>query len=398
MKTIGQLKDGVAGLLQGTDLDNVTNINGALERAARLTIQRAAIPEASGRQNYSLYGGVIDYPAPVTIFGGSITDLRPQGISRTPLDYVYKQPIQQFDRTKAFLPNGYQLTFEYNKGTPIMRVVQTRTLPQVVLDQMYVTTGWVTGGSASALVEDDTIYYQAPSSLRFLLTGASSGYMEKTLPNPLNISKYEDIGVMFLAIQIPSTAALTDLTSIEMRIGSDSANYNAVTATQGFLGAFQVGNFLLVAFDLATSSQVGTPNFSAIKYVRATFTTANTIINMHVGGLFISLPSSHELLFESNAIFMNTLGVLSQTISGDNDTIILNDAAYTIYEMECAITIALQNGGSLSNGVIAGLNQDLNGIRSLRTGAVVQLGLYDYYRADNPSQVIRTVGNWYNDN
>lgn len=392
MKTVGNLKDSVAGLLTGTSLDNVTGLNGALQRAARTLVQKAFIPEASSKDDIILYDGVIDYAVNPLMFGGTLNDLRPQGISRSAIDYVYKKPIEQFDRTKALLPNGYMVTFEWDKGTPIMRVTQTKSAAKILLDPMNSITGWSAGGTASTPVVDSTAFYQTPGSLRFNLTGAGAGYIEKTFTSPVDLTTYQGVGVQFLAIETPSA---TNLTSIEIRLGSDSANYYSVTQTAGFLGAWKTGEFLLVAFDLAGATSVGTPVITTMQYTRITINHAAALTNFRAGYFFMSLPSLHQLLYSTAAIFLVS-GTLSNNITDDNDQIVLSDPAYTLYEYESALTVALQQGGSLSSGLAQTLNQQLHGTRA-RNGAVIQLGLYDLYRAENPSEKIESVGNWYDD-
>lgn len=381
---IANLKDGVAGLLQDTNLDSFFNVNGAIERATRTLLQRADIPEASGRQQLTLYSGVYDYLAPTDIFGGSLVDVRPQGISRSPNDYVYKQPVELFDRTKHLLPNGYQVTFETRKGVGISRIATPKTFVKAILDRMDVTTGWTAAGSASGLTEDDTVYYESPASLRFLLTGASTGTLTKAITST-DLSDYEDVGVIFLAIRTPS---ITNLTSIEVKIGSSASAYNNVSETEGFLGAWTVDDWLLVAFDLAGASQTGTPDFSHIDYVQVSVTHSGTITNFRVGGLWISLPSPHEMLYQTNSIFQHEDLTITNRIQDDNDVILLNEAAYNIFEHEVAYTLALQGGGTSANGVLQTINAALNGVGN-------KLGLYDLYRADNPSEEVRTVGSYY---
>lgn len=392
MYVVAQLKDRIAGLLTGVDITKVPDVNGAIERAARVMAQKISIPEATNRAVVTLYDSVFDYTAPSTIFGGSVVDIRPQGVSRTPLDYVYRQPIALFDRTKCFLPNGVAVTFEYDNGVPRMRVVSVRTTPSIMLDPMTATTGWVAGGTASGLVLDQTVYYQSPGSLRFNLTGAGSGYIEKTLQSSVNMTAYNGVGVVFLAID---TQDIIDLTSFSIRLGSSSVNYVTVSATQGFIGAFQVNDWTLVAFNLAGASTTGSPNFAAIQYVRAIATTTASIVNMRFGNLFAALPSPYEILYKSAAVF-SANGVPSSQITSDNDTIILNDQAYTILEHEGAIATYMNGGGTAANAQVASLEGALNGARA-KNGAVLNLGLYDLYRADNPSEVLETIGNWYTD-
>lgn len=382
MRSVADLKDSVAGLLTGTNLDNTTNLDGAIERSARTLVQKAYVNEASGRQPYMIYDQVFDYLAPETIFGGSIVDFAPQGVDRTPLDQVYRQQIEAFDQTKCYLPNGVQLTFTYQSGVPIVRVAETRAKQAAVLDWMNATSGWAAGGSASGLAVDSTVYYRSPGSLRFNLAGAGTGYIEKTLSNPLNLSTYERVGVAFLAFFTPSATSLTDLS---VRIGSSSADYDSLSVTEGFLGAWLANDFLLAAFDMSLASSAGTPDWSAIDYIRASATTSAGINNLRFGGLFIALPSPYEMLYQSAAIFLESDGTLSETITSDNDLLTLNSAAYTLMEYETALGILLQNGGSITAGLAQEYNNKLN---------APQGGLYALYRARQPSQEISEIGSW----
>ena len=88
--------------------------------------------------------------------------------------------------------------------------------------------------------------------------------------------------------------------------------------------------------------------------------------------------------------------MVSNSITDTTDQIILNDSAYSIYEYECALSCLQQTGGSLSDSTMGQIEGILNGTRT-RTGIVVTLGLYDLYRAENPTENLNKVGNWYND-
>ena len=385
MKNVGQLKDGVAGLLQATSLDNITNLNGAIERAARILSQNVDIPEASARSALTLYDEVYDYVAPTDIFGGTLIDLRPQGISRVESDSVFRGSVSKFDRTKHLLPNGYDVAFEYNKGTPLIRVAQTKTKARTVIDTLQETTDWTAAGSASALTKDETIYYKSPSALRFLLTGSSTGTLTKTLSSPLSMAAYEDVGVVFLAIRTPSTSSLTNIT---IRIGSDSSNYDSVTETDGFLGSWTINEWLLVAFDMSGSTSTGTPDWSAIDYIQIRIAHTATITNFYVGYLFAALPSPHELIYKTAAIF-NHSSTLSNTITDDNDTVLLGDAAFNLFEHEAALSIAFQSGGTFASGVVQNL-------RAILYGAGNEPGLYSRYKSSEPGDTIRFQSSYYN--
>lgn len=396
LRTVGEFKESIAGILTGTDLDDVTNLNIALERAARTLVQRAKMPEATARLAFNLYNGVIDYPSDQAMFGTQIIDMRPQGISRVPTDFPYKDTLVRFDRTKRYSPNGHTLTFEYNNGVPIMRAVSPYPTQRIIIDPMSTTTGWAVGGNASALAVDSTAFYQSPAALRFNLgVSSSQGYIEKTLTTAIDLTAYQGVGVGFLAVELPSA---THITSIGMRLGSSNANYYDVSNTQGFLGAWIAGKYLLIAFDLALATTIGTPIITKMSYVRVYVNTDSTVMpNMRVGGLWISLPSPTEIIYQTAGFFISSAtGLLSQKITTDNDFITLNDAGYLLYEHEGAMAVVMQAGGTLASGIGASLSGKLNGART-RTGAVIELGLYDLYRADNPSQALESYDNYYYD-
>lgn len=391
MYQVSDLKTSVGGILSGIDLTNVDDLEGCFQRAASTLAQKADVPEMSGIQNITLYSGVFDYACDARIFGTAINDIRPQGISRQPSNFPYKVSQVDFDRTKGYLGlDGTKATFEYHNGTPIIRIVAPFPRQQIIIDPMTSTDDWAAGGSASNLVVDQTVFYQNPASLRFLLTGSSTGTLTAAISSALDMADYEDVGVAFLAIMIPSGATATNLTNIELRLGSDSSNYNNVTSTTGFLGAWTAGEWLLVAFDFASASQTGTPDWSAIDYVQVRFAHTATFTNFRVGGLWMSFPTPAQILYQSAAIFL-AVGASATTvrITADTDTITLADPAYNIYLQECALSVLQNTGATASDSTTRKINEVLDG------NGKTDIGLYARYRGDNPSQEIRQTGSWY---
>lgn len=393
-RTVADLENNVGGLLTGLDLNDVTDLFGCFERAVSTLIQRADVPEASGRQAFMLYDGVTDYAPGSTIFGNALVDLRPQGQNRLPWDTVEKTYIGRFDRLKQWkTPSGYLVTFEYRQGQQIMRVNSAKAQQRIIVDSMSATTGWSLGGTATSLLPDTTVYYQQPGALRFNLSASGSeGTLSRTLTSPLNLTAYQGVGVGFLAFD-PPTTAIGHLTSIKLRLGSSASNYYEVDVTQGFTGAWYANEYQLVAFDLATASQTGTPVITAMQYVELLFDYDGTAMtNVRVGGLWLSLPSPHEMLFYSAAVFIPSNGQVPQTtISSVNDTIIFGDPAYNLFVREAARSVAQSQGGMMGEGVMAQLDSDLDGTPNNTD----KPGLYAKFRGSNPSEELREVDNWY---
>lgn len=389
LRTVADLKTAVSGLLGNIDLDNVTDLYGAFQRAANNAIQTAEFPEASGIQNILLYGGVYDYPIDTRLYETSITDIAPQGISRPLWENTTKTNQQTFDRTKGYYSNGTRSTFKFLNGTPIIRIATQGTNPQNVIDNMNEVGNWVAGGSASGLSLNQAYYYQAPASLKFTLTGSSSGTLTETLSNPIDLSTYEGIGVAFLAVYIPDASTLT---SISLKLGSDSGNYASVTATQSFIGSFSSNNWQLVAFNFANATNTGTPDWDNIDYTQITFNHTGTQTNFGVGNLFISLPVPFQIFYQSAAIFVPTGSeVASQYISDVTDTILLTTGAYQIYTYECALSVMENTNGSDSGTTY----KQFQGTLGLDSARNIVGGLYARYIGNNPSQQIRTAGSYY---
>lgn len=399
--TVSQLKDGVAGILAGLTLDDDTKVDISLQRAARMVSAKVSIPDTSLQLPYLVYSGVTNYLAPSNLFGGSFTDFAPQGAARNYNDYVYRQQIEDFDRTKSFSWNGVKMTISYLNGVPIIRVVSARTFPKAVIDTMSAIGNWAVIGNASSLIVDSTVYYQSPAALAFnLAAGGTTGGIQETLTNALNLTSYAQTGAVFLAVYLPSAAAATAVSSVTVKIGSTSANYFQMNSTATLTGSFQGSTYMLVPLYLSTATSVGAPNIAAIKYVSIAlnYTSATTINNVRIGGLFISLPSPYTLFYQSAAIFLPTTGpnagIPQQAITNDNDQIILSDDIYNIFEQECALQIAIGNSSGAPSQKVNDINATLNGTRT-RTGVVVTYGLYDLYRSKHPSEEIPTVGSYY---
>lgn len=378
------MKEDLAGLLTGTNLNDVTNLDGAISRGARHVAQMVDAPEATGREAITLYSNVYYYTAPESIFGTAVNLIRPQGNVNSQNLTAMKVPIDVFTRGKFNLPGGYLLDLEYDKGEGIIGISSGVPLPQVVLSGQSDADDWTAGGSASTAVTDNVNFFQPPGSIRFNLTGASTGTQTSTIDS-VDLSELEGVGVVFLAIETPSVA---NLTSIEIRVGSSAANYVSLSQTSGFLGAFQVNQWLLVAYDLATVSTTGTPDFSAITYLQNRITHSGSISNFRLGGMWVAMPSLNEIIYQTMAIFKSPAGVLSPVITSDNDTIILNDAAYSILEQFCAKTIALQQSGGEYTTQIQGFDEILHGKGNTE-------GLLARYTANNPSTQLRTIDSYY---
>lgn len=386
LHTVAELKDSVAGILSGMNINTVADLDATLERAVNNVLQRADIPEASGIQNITLYNGVFNYEIDPNVYATDVVDIRPQGGQRPIWDGVVKTGQQQFDRTKGYLANGTMFAFQYENGTPIIRI-QSQYPEQSISIDPCTSNNFVAGGSASTPTVDTTTGWQNNTSLRFTLTGSSAGTLTESLSSPLSMSAYQGVGVAFLAVWVPDAA---DLTSIELKLGSDNSNYSSVTATTPFVGSFVSNTWQLVAFNFYASSTTGTPNWGALDYVQLTFNHTATETNFRIGSLFMSLPCQAQILYQSPAVFVASgTTTASPFITDNSDTIIFNISAYTIYLYECALAVLENTGGGSGDPMYDRITLKLNG-----NGRNVK-GLYEQFTGNNPSQQLRQFGTYY---
>jgi hypothetical protein len=367
--TVGDLKD------------NITEPDLALRRAVRNMLTQAYIPEAVGIMQLDLFDGVFDYESPESIFGGTFIDLRPQGVSRVDSNVANHERQEVFDRFKGRSSSGYMVAFEHRNGTPIMRVDQSFAKASVDIDTLQATTGWTLSGTGSNLIADTNNFYDSPASLRFTATGSGAAILTKAVTSQ-DLSDFEDVGVAFLAIRTPS---VDNLTSIELKLGSASGAYNNVLVTEGFLGAWRLNDWILVAFDFSTASQTGSPAWNAIDYAQITVNHTATLTNFRVGALFMSMASPHELIYKTAAIFDND-GVLSNDVTDDTDEITLDDSGINLLEHQYAYEIAQQESGGEGDAKVKLLEDKL---------FKPETGLYSLYKAANPSEQKKVKGRYY---
>ena len=393
-RTVSDLKDSVSAQLSGLDINQVDDVYPCFERAARMFVQRAKIPETQIKQQLTIYSGVTDYLADERIFGQSLIDIQPQGIRRDRGDFVFLRMQDDFDRNKQWHSSGTKAAFDYNNGTPVIKIVSSYTPEQVILDSMTAISNWTDDGVyATGLAVDTSYYYQQPGALRFNLgVVGTNGYISESI-TPIDLTSYKGVGVCFLAVSVPDASAIT---SIGIRLGSDGSNYYDVSSTVSTLGAFISNGFMLIPLDLAKATTVGSPVITKISYIRL-YVNYNGVAqtNVRMGGLWISLPTPVTVIYSAAALFLASgQSAISNAISTDSDVIILNDAGYTIFELECAKAVLRQAGGAAADSAIGQIDADLNSTYT-RTGRLMVEGLYDQYKAENPSQVLRTTGSYY---
>lgn len=337
---ISDLKNALTRKARGTNLDDVRDVNGLIEEAARtvLTDTDPAETKRISEITNTVYDQVYDYPLPSDVKGNKVIDLRPV-VNRTVRDQYSNQYDKDFDAYKA---DG-TFNIRFNNGSKSLRIVTTAGLSNADIDDVSEITGWTAGNDAGNISLDEKWYISGGASLKFDLDGATTdGYLEKTVDS-IDLSGFDNAGSIFLWLYIPDS---TIMTSVDLRWGNDSSNYWSKTTTVNAAGNGWENGWNLIRFDWDSATETGSVTNTVIDYVRVTLNydgTADT--DFRLDNIVARLGSIYEIEYYSKYLFRTTGGTWGETITADTDLINLDVDSYNLLIAKGYELIAEQLGG-----------------------------------------------------
>lgn len=380
MYNITQLKNDLAGVLHGTTLNQITNLDGLINRAARQVLLDVD-PQETRRIveiGTPIFDSVWDYGIPDDLKGNKVVDIRPQ-VNRQPSDVFIQQYNQDFDVSKQWLGwNNNDFTIQFNTSVKTIRINAAGFPAGVVLNYASSLTDngtWTVGGGATNLTVDNQNFVVQGGSLSFdLQAGQSSGYIETSDMESLNIENQLNQGTEFLYTFFPTASSIT---SVNLRWGSSSTDYysRTVTATQ-MNTVFQNGwNFL--SFAWAGITPVGSPDPSDITYLRVTWNYDSTLqTGVKLNDIVSRMGRFLEIEYYSKFLFRDaSTGAYQENVTDDTNLINLDTESFNL----------------LFNYVAYLAAQQQQGANALRNDGPMFLGLYNQglerYKAMYKSQV-----------
>jgi hypothetical protein len=206
-----------------------------------------------------------DYTAPSDLKDTALIDVIPQKLRKSSERYRLVR-TEDFDRKKSF--NGNIVTvFDADNGRRLRFSGSVDDIPLTIASLNATDSGggtWSAFGNASGVTADTINYVQGGGSLSFDLTGGgtTSGIVNSTLTS-VDLSRYTVDGAVFVWVYILSTA---NITNFIIRLGSSDSAYHQVTTTTQADGTAFVNGWNLLRFDMANTSDTGTPTDTAITY------------------------------------------------------------------------------------------------------------------------------------
>lgn len=338
---ISYLEQELEAMLHGTTLNQITDIEGCYNRAARRVLgdvdpQETKIVSPFGK----LYDGVFDYPLDVSVKGNKIVDLFPQA-NRRPQDKFAQVYNQSFDLYK-----DYQITPDFTPRyagavrTVRINATNLNTGIQVNSASGYNTDGtWVAGANISNVQTNNQYMTDgAAGSLSFQLnqTGVagSVGVISNSTMGAVNLTNHYNNADEFFNFYIPNAAGMT---SVSYRFGSDTSgvtNYfdsGPIELTQ--MGDTFGDGWNLVSIPWADFAITGTPNVASIQYIRVSFTYDGTLQTQVLLNQFYSrLGVIFNQEFYSKYLFRDAItGVFKEQTTDESDYVNLDTDGINLF-------------------------------------------------------------------
>lgn len=339
---ITRVKADLEAALHGTTLNQITNLNGLLDRAARVVLQDCD-PNETMRFSapVALHTGVYDYSCPTDLKGNRIFDIRPQ-VNRKPWDNAAQTFSKQFDLTKENLLSGAMVNVKWNAYVKSLNIAVNQQ-PVVLLNgcDTYNSNGtWTAGTNVSDVATDNLNYVQGSGSVKFDLAG--DGYIENSTMTEVDMTELDPEGTLYLWVWMPTGS---EFNSVTLRWGSSAADYWEATATLAQDGtAFQTG-WNLLSFSWP-STDTGSPDVTSVTYLRVAFDTDSAQNPVRIDAITSSLGTLFEVAYYSKYLFRDAItGAFQETVTDNTNLLNLDTDSYQIYFNQCMVLACQQKQG-----------------------------------------------------
>jgi hypothetical protein len=351
--SLDDVEQEMQGYLHGTTLNQITNLLGVFNRAARRVVllvdpQETTIVAQFGK----VYQGVFDYGCPIDLKGNRVIDFYPQA-NRQLTDTYGQQYNKEFDLWKQYT-DYTSFTPRYESGQRILRINAVNLLQGVQINDAAAVNDnglWVASANVSNLATSNLYYTDGvSSSVQFSLnqTGIQSvaTIYNKTFTAVNLQQNYLDNDDEFFQIYLPNAAGIV---SIDYQFGTDLNDYydsGAITTTA--LGtSFQNGwNLIKVPWPSTTSH--GNPNPASIGSIQLSITYNGTQQNgVCINQFYSRTGVIFNIEYYSKFLFRDaTTGVFQEKATDSSNIVNLDTDGIPMF-IWAAFAIAVQQQAGL---------------------------------------------------
>lgn len=174
-------------------------------------------------------------------------------------------------------------------------------------------------------------------------SGVGVGYLENSTMTAVDLSTVEDQSYFFTWVYIPNAS---NLTSVNLRIGSSSSDYWSLTTTQTQQGTAFVNGWNLCQFPWSSMISTGSPDSSSIDYARITLTISGAMVGCLLNGLDSILGTVLSYSYYSKYLFRDAVtGAFQETVTDGSNLINLDTETFNLYVNLVAMYAVQQQQG-----------------------------------------------------
>lgn len=348
--TVSDVGDELAAMMHGTSLNQIADLYGLYNRAARRVLTDVDPQETTvSKQFGQVWDGVYDYALDADVKGNKIIDFAPQA-NRQLIDVWGQQYKREFDLWKQFtLQNGF--TFKYANAVRTVRINAPRIFTGIQLsaaDGVSTNGTWSAGGSASNVQSDNQYYTDGAAGSVSLTLGAganpSTGYVENSTLGAIDLTTHYNNAYIFFQVYLPTASGISN---IDLRFGTDSSNYYEFSAlTTDYMANAWVNGWNLLGAAWSSATTVGSPTLTNIKYLRITFTYNGTVqTQVRINQFYSRLGVIFNYSYYSKYLFRDTNDVFKEKVTATSDKINLDTDGYNLFLYAAALEAVLQQQG-----------------------------------------------------
>lgn len=240
---------------------------------------------------------------------------------------------------------------------------------------------WNVGGNVVNLRLDELYHVIGRASLLFDINSSSTtGYIENFTLTPFDLSDMLQRGAMFAWLDLPIPK---EMLSVKITLGSNTGNlltdlYQSTVNQPHDSNTFQTG-WNLLKYMLNNLSSVGTPDPSAIAYVRFDFTTTGVAIpDCHLDNILSRKGKVYEIVYNSSWCLMDAISSAWKKLgTALSDLIVAEEDTYDVLLWETTVAAQKELFGSnqAAKTDVASVEESLK-------------GAYGRYFREHPSQAL----------
>lgn len=410
MYSVANLEQDLEGVLHGTTLNQITNLDGVIDRAARKLLLDVDPQETIREVPFStpVFDSVFEYALAADVKGVSIIDIRPQ-VNRTQRDIFNQDYSQQFSLASQNNGSGgllSQFNIKFNSSLKTIEINSASAPPAVFANTasgVTINGTWVNGGSATAPETNNVNWVNGGGSLQFnIAAGApgTTGSMVNSTTDTLDLTELQNQSTWFLWAYLPTG---TEFTNVRLKYGSSASDYyrSDTTVTQANT-AFQNGwNQLAFQWIPANVTTVGSPDVSNITYLEVEFTTDGSLQTaVLLNSITVQMGQILNYLYYSKYMFRNaSTGAYQETVTDTSNLINLDTESYNLLFYQVAYLASQQQQGKNALGYDGQFfkQQYDDGVAKykLRYKSQLQKPRMMYYKKPNPGYGWGAAGPWW---